>query len=365
MAANPKGRLPWFRCVPTALLGAMAGLDVDENMIYLTALLRIYETGGPVPETAKTLGRRCGMPERRAGAALQRLVAAGKLTIDADGRVDSDSTHEELEWQQATVERKTAASHVAATVRSKKTDAKSPVVVRAEKTQRNQQNGSSADDRLMTSWGPDIDRDINPPIPPADPAPADAPPAAPAGGVPERVSELARDNPVALYQLLAGSSTTGKPKRAKPAPATEPLAAEFAELWELFPKREGANPRKTAEAAYVKARSRGVERATIEAGIRAFAAEWRSQPKDRLRYVPQAVTWLNQERWGDAGPARAAAAEPARNEPLERHKLEMFRSRGTWPIGWGPRPGEAGCTSPEHLLAEYGFTPETTQAKAG
>ncbi len=48
-------RLPWFRCFPSALLGALAGLTADEGFVYVTVLLRIYETGGPVSETGRTL----------------------------------------------------------------------------------------------------------------------------------------------------------------------------------------------------------------------------------------------------------------------------------------------------------------------
>jgi uncharacterized protein YdaU (DUF1376 family) len=93
-------RLPWFKCNPGKLLGAMAGLTADENLTYITILLRIYETGGPIPDDAKRLARRCGMTEKRVQAALDSLLDASKITIE-NGTIDSDSTHETLEDMKA------------------------------------------------------------------------------------------------------------------------------------------------------------------------------------------------------------------------------------------------------------------------
>lgn len=92
-------RLPWFRCFPSALLGAMAGLKADEGLVYITVLLRIYETGGPVLESGRTLSRRTGLTERRAAAAVEWLCQAGKLVGLAGGLLDSASTHAEIQWQ--------------------------------------------------------------------------------------------------------------------------------------------------------------------------------------------------------------------------------------------------------------------------
>ena len=95
-----KDRLPWFRCFPSDLLGAMSGLSAEEGYVFVAALLRIYETGGPVPETVRSLSRRTGLTEPAVEAALDDLMAAGKLVRLPDGRLDSPSTHAELAWQQ-------------------------------------------------------------------------------------------------------------------------------------------------------------------------------------------------------------------------------------------------------------------------
>lgn len=123
-------RLPWFRCFPSALLGALAGMQADEGFVYVVALMRIYETGGPVAETARTLARRTGMTERRAANALAELVSAGKIIMLEDGRIDAESTHEEIAWQQG----KRHANSVAGKISAEK---------RAGKTQRNQRKSAT------------------------------------------------------------------------------------------------------------------------------------------------------------------------------------------------------------------------------
>lgn len=150
-------RLPWFRCFPSALLGALAGLDPDEGLTYVTALLRIYETGGPVAETGKTLSRRTGLTERRAAAALDRLIGAGKLVRTADGRLDSATTHDEIRWQTERRGDQSSAGKASAAKRQQQASAeKNPPSASQDKangdqkTQRNQHdeaNARSTDDQ--------------------------------------------------------------------------------------------------------------------------------------------------------------------------------------------------------------------------
>lgn len=89
-------RLPWFKCIPSALLGALSGMQPDEGYLYVTILLRIYETGGPIKDSPRILSRRTGMTERRVSSALASLVEMGKVFIAHDGAIDSASTHENL-----------------------------------------------------------------------------------------------------------------------------------------------------------------------------------------------------------------------------------------------------------------------------
>jgi uncharacterized protein YdaU (DUF1376 family) len=132
-------RMPWFRCVPSALLGALAGMRADEGYVYVVVLMRIYETGGPVAETSRTLSRRTGLAERRVTEAVRFLTETSKLHILPDGRLDSSSTHDEIHWQ---TERRKDQSKAGKASKSKKNgsffvaDGKSD----AEKPQQNQQS---------------------------------------------------------------------------------------------------------------------------------------------------------------------------------------------------------------------------------
>ncbi|WP_134496163.1 hypothetical protein [Microvirga pakistanensis] len=81
------GRLPWFRCRPTPLLAEIAGMQADEGYVFIVLFLRILETGGPVLETSRTLARRTGLREQRIVAALEALLATGKIQRLSDGQL--------------------------------------------------------------------------------------------------------------------------------------------------------------------------------------------------------------------------------------------------------------------------------------
>jgi uncharacterized protein YdaU (DUF1376 family) len=156
-------RLPWFRCGPSALLGALSGLHPDEGLIYVTVLLRIYETGGPITDTARTLARRTGLTERRAGAAIEGLAEAGKITLTGDNRIDSTSTHEELEWQRARSFDAAAAGRISGTERQKrKTRAKLAAAKSSEKPQQNQRNEPTDVERSFADREEDLEEDSLP-----------------------------------------------------------------------------------------------------------------------------------------------------------------------------------------------------------
>jgi hypothetical protein len=72
---------------------------------------------------------------------------------------------------------------------------------------------------------------------------------------------------------------------------------EFEEFWEVYPKRLGPNPKAPARKSFLRFCKSGVDPALIIAGARACAAKERD--KVGTPYIPQAVTWLNQQRWDD------------------------------------------------------------------
>ncbi|MGT2482373.1 hypothetical protein ACU4GR_33880 (plasmid) [Methylobacterium oryzae CBMB20] len=110
-------RFPWFRCFAGDMLDAIAGLDPDEGYVYSVVIWRIYEAGGPVSDNARTLSRRTGLPERRVAKALSELIEAGRLSLTAENRLDSATTHAEIEWQKARQKDQSAAGKASAAKR--------------------------------------------------------------------------------------------------------------------------------------------------------------------------------------------------------------------------------------------------------
>lgn len=182
-------RLPWFRCNPTKLLGALGGMGADEALVYTVALLRIYEAGGPVAESPRTLARRTGITERRASLALDDLLAAGKLERLADGRLDSRTTHDEIAWQVASSERQSKAGKSSAETKKAREISlrnKNAQGGDEEKPKENQGSGSTTVERRSNHKEEDRDREKkqgsdpngssgNPPELPLDPEPDEKP----------------------------------------------------------------------------------------------------------------------------------------------------------------------------------------------
>lgn len=70
----------------------------------------------------------------------------------------------------------------------------------------------------------------------------------------------------------------------------------FEKFWSVYPRRDGANPKQPAALAFDRAVARGAEPDAIIEGAKRLAAYHLG--KD-AKFVPQAVTWLNQGRWQD------------------------------------------------------------------
>jgi len=94
------------------------------------------------------------------------------------------------------------------------------------------------------------------------------------------------------------------------AEATRPCADAFEEFWKAFPRRDGPNPRKPAEQKFNALVKTGVEPAVMIAGAKQLASDEAKRGNIGTRFIPQAVTWLNQQRWSDHAAAVFAADEP-------------------------------------------------------
>lgn len=152
--------------------------------------------------------------------------------------------------------------------------------------------------------------------------------------------------------------TEPKPATPKRSKASEHPA--FPRFWETFPRRDGPNPRKPAAIKFAALCAAGIDPEIIIAGAGRTAAHYAKRSEIGTRFVPQAVTWLNQERWNDdqyQHPSQVVLAKP---EPDWDRKMQQFTSMPahsrTW-YGPGSEPGFAGCEVPAEIQRKYGFAP--------
>jgi hypothetical protein len=132
-----------------------------------------------------------------------------------------------------------------------------------------------------------------------------------------------------------------------------PLNADFEDFWKVYPKRDGANPKEPAKQKFAAAVKSGADPGEITAAAGRYAAECMRKQIARTDKVAQAVTWLNQKRWGDY-PASAAAA-PQETDWVST--IERFQKFGTWPRGIGGEPGMVSCHAPPEILQRFGYEP--------
>lgn len=80
-------------------------------------------------------------------------------------------------------------------------------------------------------------------------------------------------------------------------PALEKPDLGFDAAWGAYPRRQGGNSRKNAEARYRKAVKAGVDPSDILAGVRAYAEHCDATGKTGTEFVKTAEAWLNGRFW--------------------------------------------------------------------
>lgn len=96
----------------------------------------------------------------------------------------------------------------------------------------------------------------------------------------------------------------GKPMR----PARDELQERF---WQAYPSRgDAANPKAPALEKFARAVKSGVDPEAIIAAAGRYAEIERTAGRAGTEKIAQAVTWLNQRRWGDYADAPASKSHP-------------------------------------------------------
>jgi len=142
------------------------------------------------------------------------------------------------------------------------------------------------------------------------------------------------------------------------AKATRLASSKFDEFWREYPKREGENPRKPAEKKFNALVKTGVDPDSIIAGARQSSADARARGAYGTKFIPQAIKWLNDQRFIDYAAAAFveersltgfyARAESEQLEAWDRHNLSSkgkrlprdrnggWRVDAEWPPGYEP-----------------------------
>lgn len=140
--------------------------------------------------------------------------------------------------------------------------------------------------------------------------------------------------------------------------AKRPVRApsRFDDFWKAYPGREGPNPRKPAEQKFDGLVKTGIDPEFLIAEVAKFAAAELARGNVGTRFIPQAVTWLNQQRWSDHAAVKAAAALAGDAEPDWNWLVAFWAKSGRWMSrNAGPEPGMTGCRVPVEFFAKHGL----------
>jgi hypothetical protein len=134
---------------------------------------------------------------------------------------------------------------------------------------------------------------------------------------------------------------------AKPLPCSSDAFERFKAAW---PKRDGANPWQPAEKKFWALVKTGVDPEIMITAAVALAREEGARGNIGTKFIPQAITWLNQQRFQDY-----AAASFDGDELNWDAVLSDFKKSGRWSRFAGPDLESPACRAPNDLLEKYGL----------
>jgi hypothetical protein len=120
-----------------------------------------------------------------------------------------------------------------------------------------------------------------------------------------------------------------------------------------YPKRDGSNPWQPAQRKFETLVKHGVDPEMIIRGARQLAVELHKARQIGTRFVPQALTWLNQQRYADCADSLPAAAAD-QTFPWDT-VISNFKKWGRWSPQAGPDPDSPACRCPREILQRHGL----------
>jgi uncharacterized protein YdaU (DUF1376 family) len=136
-------------------------------------------------------------------------------------------------------------------------------------------------------------------------------------------------------------------KKEKTLGASAPQTEFFAEFWIAYPRREGSNPRKPAKLIFDRLVARGVDPQRLIDAAKALAVEHPTP----TRFIPQATTFLNQERFDDEAPLLTGNEFCAEDWPNTRILVARFKQEHQTDPPRAVNGGKAGYLIPAEWVA--------------
>lgn len=101
---------PWFKFFPSDWRGGVAKLSAAERGVYISLIVAMYDSGGPIRRDDGRLARECGLPKAGFVRALDALIAEGKIEFDGQCLSNSRTKHELTEREKRSVSARAGAS---------------------------------------------------------------------------------------------------------------------------------------------------------------------------------------------------------------------------------------------------------------
>jgi hypothetical protein len=155
-------------------------------------------------------------------------------------------------------------------------------------------------------------------------------------------------------QMEEGGGKGEEVKESTPTPAKPQARANdtFDRFKAAYPKRDGANPWLPAEKKFSALVKTGVDPEAMIHAAKVLARDEASRGNIGSKFVPQAITWLNQQRFQD----QAVSSFEEDTQALDWDSvIKFYKKTGVWSKWAGNDPSSPACEAPRDLLEKHGI----------
>lgn len=167
----------------------------------------------------------------------------------------------------------------------------------------------------------------------------------------EQVPDLSDTGTENLPQRKEVGGRRKEVEESSPTPSAPSSSEAFSRFRAAYPRRDGANPWLPAKKKFAALVKTGVNPETMIAAAVALAREESARGNVGTKFIPQALTWLNQQRFQD----QAVASFDARAQFDWDTVLTSYKKFGHWSREAGPDLNSPACRAPKEMLEKYGL----------